>query len=87
MESKLRWLSKKSRGSRYVVNPLEAPEDRARYILGVEEIGGEVEGIKRFGLGVVIFGEGLGWIFVTMRGERLLGPRASIITWRNCARS
>ena len=64
MKSNLRWLSKKSRGPRYVVNSPEAPEDRTLYILGVEEIGGEVKGSKRFGLVVVIFGERLGNIFV-----------------------
>ena len=54
-----------------------------RSILGVEEVGGEVKGRKRFGLGVVITGDGLGGIFVVTRGELLLGPRASIINWRN----
>ena len=78
-ESKLRWLSKKSRDSRYFVNPPETPEDQTRYILSVEEVGGEVKGSKRFGLGVVILGEGLGGIVVVTLGERLLGPRASII--------
>ena len=37
-------------------------------------------------MGVVITGEGLGGMFVVTRGERLLGPRASIINWRNCAK-
>ena len=61
-ESKLRWLSKKSRDPRYVVNPPEEPENRTRSILGVKEVDGEVKGSKRFGLGVVRTGEGLGGV-------------------------
>ena len=78
-ESKLRWVSKNSRGPRYIVNPPEAPEDQTQSILGVKEVGGEVKGSKRFDLSVVILGEGLGGIVVVTLGERLLGSRASII--------
>ena len=66
-ELKLCWLSKKSRGSRYIFNPTKALEDRTRFILGVEEVGGEVKGSKRFFLDMVT------------QGERLIGPRVLII--------
>ena len=52
-KSKLRYFLKQSTGPRYVVNPPKTPEDWIRSILGVNEVGGEVKGIKRFVLGVV----------------------------------